>query len=56
MAFGGGLAMRMVVVEDDGRIASFVSRGLASQQHQVEIATDGVEGIALAADPGVGAW
>lgn len=43
--------MRIVVVEDDERIASFVARGLTAQGHQVTIATNGRDGIELATEP-----
>lgn len=45
--------MRILVVEDDERIRSFLVRGLAAEDHQVEAAATGEEGIALAADPDV---
>jgi DNA-binding response OmpR family regulator len=45
--------MRIVVVEDDERIASFVSRGLTAQGHQVMTASTGLDGIELASDPEV---
>lgn len=45
--------MRIVVIEDDERIASFVARGLASQGHQVMTAANGRDGIELASEPEV---
>ena len=45
--------MRIVVVEDDERIASFVARGLTAQGHQVMTAATGLDGIELASEPGV---
>jgi DNA-binding response OmpR family regulator len=45
--------MRIVVVEDDDRIASFVARGLAAQGHQVMTASNGLDGIEIASEPDV---
>jgi DNA-binding response OmpR family regulator len=45
--------VRIVVIEDDERIASFVARGLAAQGHQVLNAANGQDGIALATEPDV---
>jgi DNA-binding response OmpR family regulator len=45
--------VRIVVVEDDERIASFVARGLTAQGHQVMTAANGLDGIALATEPEV---
>lgn len=45
--------MRIVVIEDDERIASFVSRGLTAQGHQVMSTANGLDGIELATEPGV---
>jgi DNA-binding response OmpR family regulator len=45
--------VRIVVVEDDERIASFVARGLTAQGHQVMTAATGLDGLELAADPEV---
>jgi DNA-binding response OmpR family regulator len=43
----------IVVFEDVERIASFVARGLTAQGHQVMTAATGLDGIELAAEPGV---
>lgn len=40
--------MKVLVVEDDVRVAAFIRRGLVEDGHVVDIATDGHEGIALA--------
>ncbi|NEO06356.1 response regulator [Moorena sp. SIO3I8] len=40
--------MRILLVEDDEGIAKVVTAALASQHYQVDLATDGDEGIALA--------
>jgi DNA-binding response OmpR family regulator len=45
--------MRIVVIEDDERIASFVARGLGAQGHQVLTAGNGSDGITLATEPDV---
>lgn len=45
--------MRIVVIEDDERIASFVARGLSAQGHQVVTAASGTDGIELATEPDV---
>ena len=45
--------MRIVVVEDDERIASFVARGLTAQGHQVMTAANGLDGIEVASEPDV---
>ena len=46
--------MRIVVIEDDARIASFVARGLSSQGHQVMTAANGADGIELASETPAG--
>lgn len=40
--------MRILVVEDDKRIASFIKRGLEEEKYSVDIAPDGGEGLFLA--------
>ncbi|MEZ4597360.1 MAG: response regulator transcription factor [Chloroflexota bacterium] len=45
--------MRIVVIEDDERIASFVARGLTAQGHQVMTAANGLDGLELATEPDV---
>src|SRR3989454_11811778 len=39
--------MRILVVEDERKVASFISQGLAEEGHAVELATDGAEGLDL---------
>jgi two-component system response regulator MprA len=39
---------RILVVEDDGRLASTLQRVLEAEGHEVELAADGLEGIRLA--------
>ncbi len=45
--------MRILVIEDEARILSFVARGLEAEGYAVEGAGDGIEGLALAR---TGAW
>lgn len=45
--------MRVLVVEDDRRIAAFVTRGLQSDGHQVDVAATGEDAVLLGADPGI---
>jgi len=40
--------MRLLVVEDEPRIASFIRRGLEEQHHAVDLASDGDEAMLLA--------
>ena len=40
--------MRILLVEDEPRIASFVRRGLEEEQHAVDVAAEGDEGLELA--------
>ena len=40
--------MRILVVEDDARVASFIRRGLREEQYTVDVAKDGEEGLFLA--------
>lgn len=42
--------MKILVIEDDKRTLSFVARGLAEKGHVIDVAWDGVEGLALARD------
>ncbi|HEY3738654.1 MAG TPA: response regulator, partial [Bryobacteraceae bacterium] len=37
--------MRILVVEDDSRMAELLRRGLASEGHNVDVAHDGVKGL-----------
>ena len=43
--------MRILVVEDDERISSFVKRGLEAEGYLVDIAHDGQEGVQRGMDP-----
>jgi DNA-binding response OmpR family regulator len=43
--------MRLLVIEDDPKIASFIRRGLTQEHHAVDHAADGEEGAAMAEDP-----
>ena len=42
--------MRILVVEDEKKVASFVQRGLGAEAHQVDVAHDGETGLARALD------
>jgi DNA-binding response OmpR family regulator len=44
--------MRILVVEDEKKVASFIQRGLEGEGFQVDLAADGEEGVTMAkADP-----
>jgi len=40
--------MRILVIEDEKKIASFIKRGLTEQNYTVDVAADGEEGLTLA--------
>jgi len=40
--------MRILVVEDEKKVASFIQRGLEGEGFQIDLAADGEEGVALA--------
>lgn len=40
--------MKILVVEDESRVAQFIRKGLQEEGHVVDLATDGVEALALA--------
>ena len=40
--------MKILVVEDEKKVANFIKRGLEEEQHEVRIASDGDEGFKLA--------
>ena len=40
--------MRILVVEDEKKVASFIQRGLEGEGFQIDLAVDGEEGVALA--------
>ena len=44
--------MRLLLVEDDPRVARVVERGLAEAGYDVDVAADGAEGLARAARDG----
>lgn len=41
-------SMRVLVVEDDARMASLLERGLSEEGYQVVVARDGLEGLSMA--------
>lgn len=46
------LGVRLLIVEDDDRLADALRRGLQDQGHVVDRAADGPQGLLLAAEPG----
>lgn len=42
--------MRILVVEDEKKVSSFIKRGLEEEKYEVDVAFDGDEGIKLALD------
>jgi heavy metal response regulator len=42
--------MRILLVEDDRRVASFIRKGLAEEGHAVDLAADGETGLAMGLD------
>jgi heavy metal response regulator len=42
--------MRILLVEDDRKVASFIRRGLMEEGHAVDLAADGETGLAMALD------
>ena len=40
--------MHILVIEDDSRVADFLSRGLRAERHTVQLARNGMEGLSLA--------
>src|SRR5262249_38666140 len=47
-AYEAEVGVRILVVEDDRKVARFVSQGLSEEGHAVEIAADGAEALDLA--------
>jgi len=45
-----GIAMRILIVEDEPRIADFLQRGLSSEGHSCTVAKDGEAGLSIALD------
>lgn len=42
--------MRILLVEDEARVAGFLAKGLREQTYAVDVATDGVEGLHLGSE------
>ena len=42
--------MRVLLVEDEKGVASFVKKGLEEELYTVDVSTDGIEGLAMASD------
>jgi DNA-binding response OmpR family regulator len=47
--------MKLLVIEDEERVASFIAKGLKAGGHLVLLARTGREGLAMAAEPGLDA-
>lgn len=47
-AYQGNLAVKLLLVEDESRVAQFIKKGLREEGHVVDLAADGVEALALA--------
>src|ERR1700686_4383813 len=45
---GYGDAMRMLVIEDEAKVAKFIERGLMAERYPVDLAEDGRSGLELA--------
>ncbi len=43
--------MRILVIEDEKKVARFIQKGLAEEGYAVDLARDGEEGLAMAMDP-----
>ena len=41
-------SMRILVIEDEKKVANFIKRGLEEEKYEVQTATDGEEGLKLA--------
>ncbi len=48
MSSGAGLHVRILVVEDEHKVASFIRRGLEEEGYAVDVAADGETGLAMA--------
>jgi heavy metal response regulator len=47
---GGTFLMRLLVVEDEKKVASFIKKGLEEEGYAVDLALDGEEGLRMALD------
>jgi heavy metal response regulator len=45
-----GFAMRILVIEDELKVANFIRMGLAQEHYAVDVASEGMEGLHLAAN------
>jgi DNA-binding response OmpR family regulator len=52
---GGAVRMKLLVIEDEERVASFIAKGLKAKGHVVLLARTGRDGLAMAAEPGLDA-
>jgi heavy metal response regulator len=46
--YKGGIIMRILVVEDEKKVLSFIKRGLEEEKYDVDTAMDGEEGLKMA--------
>jgi two-component system, OmpR family, copper resistance phosphate regulon response regulator CusR len=49
-SLGGDFRLRILVVEDERKVASFIRQGLAEEGHTVELAADGASALELILD------
>jgi len=47
---GETLYMRILLIEDDAMLASYIRKGLESEHHAVDVALDGAQGALMASD------
>jgi len=47
---GGRMGMRVLVVEDEKKVASFIKKGLEEEGYAVDVAADGESGLQMALD------
>jgi len=47
----GGAQVRILVVEDERKVANFIRQGLAEEGHSVEVAADGASALDLLEGP-----
>jgi DNA-binding response OmpR family regulator len=48
--------MKILLVEDEPKVAAFLEKGLTEQQHKVEVAADGVTGLRRALAESSSTW
>jgi two-component system copper resistance phosphate regulon response regulator CusR len=50
LGISGGIDLRILVIEDERKVASFIRQGLTEEGHTVEVATDGATALDLIVD------